>query len=72
MWQQLWRGEGKNSYSLEKEDKRDNRVLKMKGQEDWRTAFLKESEEECEEAAKENMTRNGNQVFPATPGVKCW
>lgn len=44
----------------------------MKGQEDWRTAFLKESEEECEEAAKENMTRNGNQVFPATPGVKCW
>jgi len=27
-------GEGKNLYSLEKEDKRDSRVLKKKGQED--------------------------------------
>ena len=63
-------GEGKNLYSLEKEDKRDSRVLKKKGQEDWRSAFLKDSKEDCEETAKEKITRNRNQVFPATPKGK--
>lgn len=57
-------------YSLEKEDKRDNRVLKKAAQDRQRSAFVKGSEEECEEAAKQKMTQNRNQVFPATPRGK--
>lgn len=51
-WQQLWR-EGNNLNSPEKEDQRDNRVLKKKSQEDQSWAVVKRSEKGCEETAKE-------------------